>query len=123
MYSYVFFGCTNGSTAQTLIYLPSGAVNGVARNSGTILTLTPPLRGTTGLPKNNILLTMSNLDTYTQQAMDIAHDKEQSIFQQREEFKRFLQTVIEESKDKLLKEIATRRRDDEMEDLRYTPPM
>jgi len=66
---------------------------------------------------------MSNLDTYTQQAMDIAHDKEQSIFQQREEFKRFLQTVIEESKDKLLKEIATRRRDDEMEDLRYTPPM
>jgi hypothetical protein len=66
---------------------------------------------------------MSDLNTYTQQAMDIAHDKEQSIFQQREEFKRFLQTVIEESKDKLLKQIATGRREEDLDNLRYTPPL
>lgn len=42
------------------------------------------------------------MNNYIDEAMEIAHDKTQSIFQQRNEFERLFKQFAEESKAKLL---------------------
>ena len=63
------------------------------------------------------------MDKFVQEAMDIANDRTQSMFQQRNDCERLVEAIREDSKEKLLQEIAQRRRDEEMEDLRFLPPM
>lgn len=45
------------------------------------------------------------MNNYVDEAMEIAHNKEQSIFQQRNEFQQFIDRIIEDSKEKLLEQI------------------
>lgn len=62
---------------------------------------------------------------YLQKAMDIAHDKEQTVFQQRNAFQELLDALVQESKEKVEAEAALRERQREQreEELRYLPPL
>ena len=60
---------------------------------------------------------------FIDKAMAIANDRTQSMFQQRNDFERLVEAIREDAKEKLLKDIAQRRRDEEMEDLKYLPRM
>lgn len=51
------------------------------------------------------------MNNYVNEAMEIAHDKTQSIFQQRNEFERLVKTIIEDSKEKLIAQIQEQRRE------------
>lgn len=51
------------------------------------------------------------MNNYIDEAMEIAHDKTQSIFQQRNEFERLVKTIIEDSKEKLIAQIQEQRRE------------
>lgn len=51
------------------------------------------------------------MNNYVNEAMEIAHDKQQSIFQQRNEFQRLVDTIIADSKEKLLAQIQQERKE------------
>lgn len=55
--------------------------------------------------------------------MDIANDRTQSMFQQREDFRELVEEIVEWQKEQIYKQIAQDRREREMEELRYLPPM
>lgn len=57
------------------------------------------------------------MNNYVNEAMEIAHDKTQSVFQQRHEFERLVKTIIEESKEKLLAQIQEQRQQQFIDDL------
>lgn len=49
------------------------------------------------------------MNNYIDEAMEIAHDKKQSVFQQRNEFERLVKTIIKDSKEKLIAQIQEQR--------------
>lgn len=51
------------------------------------------------------------MNNYVNEAMEIAHDKKQSVFQQRNEFERLVKTIIEDSKEKLREQIQEQQRE------------
>lgn len=62
-------------------------------------------------------------EKFIQDAMDIAHNREQSVFQQRNDFTALVETILEYQKEKIHEALRTQQKKDFEEEIRTPSPL
>lgn len=66
---------------------------------------------------------LNNTEQFVQEAMDIAHNKEQSIFHQRNDFRELVETILDYQKEKMNEALRAQQKKDFDEEIHTPSPL